>query len=503
MSVIEDAGIPRDAATRNLILATCSLATMLYAMTITIANVVLPQMQGTLSATQDQIAWVVTFNIVATAVATPMTGWLAGRFGRRRVMLTAISMFTLASIMCGTAGTLEILVVYRVIQGVFGAPLVPLSQAIILDTFPKRQHGFVTALWGVGVVIGPIIGPTVGGYIAEALSWRWVFYMIGPLGVLALLGAWAFIRDREKPAATRLDWTGFLTLSVAIMALQFMLDRGERNDWFESAETIVEATVAAIALYLFIVHSATARAPFLNPRLLLDRNYALGMFFVFIFGMLNFTPMVLFPPLLQDLRDYPDSVIGLLLAMRGIGNLASFFAAVWLTKIDARIALAVGFLSQAIASWAVAQFDINLTTWGVAWTSGLQGFGVGMTWVPLTVITFSTLNPRYLAEGTAVFHLLRNFGSSVYISVCVAVVLRTSKVSYAGIVESVSPFNKALQFPWVMGLWETQSLHGLAAVSGEAQRQAAMIGYINAFYLVALTGFAAVPLLLLVRIRKE
>ena len=494
---------PTSALRRAMVLATVSLATMLYAMTITVANVVLPQMQGTLSVTQDQIAWTVTFNILATAVATPLTGWLIGRLGRRRLMLYAVLGFTASSILCGMASSLETLVAYRVAQGVFGAPLVPLSQTIILDTFPRRQHGLVTAIWGVGVVVGPIIGPTAGGFIAEAYNWRWVFFMIVPFGMLTLLGAFAFIVDGADDRRRALDWTGFLALSVAIAAFQLFLDRGERSDWFESPEIVAEAVIAAVCVYLFVAHSLTAEKPFLNPRMLGDRNFTLGIIFALIFGMLNFTPMVLFPSLLQKLRGYPDDVIGLLLAARGLGNMASFLIVVQATKLSPRIALAFGFGLQALASWSVAQFDINLTTWGVAWTSALQGFGVGMTWVPLTVITFSTLNQRYFADGTAVFHLLRNFGSSIFIAISVALVIRTTKINYATMTESISPFNKVLTLPSVRGGWDIESLTGLAQLSGEIQRQAAMIGNLNAFYMIAVTGFAALPLLLLVRMPKS
>jgi DHA2 family multidrug resistance protein len=495
------AGLSR--ARRILILVVASGCTMLNAMSVTIANVVLPQMQGSLSATQDQIAWTVTFNLIATAVATPMTGWLTARFGRRRLMLASVLGFTVSTVACGLAGSLGVLVMWRILNGLTGAPLVPLSQAILLDTFPRHQHGLVTALWGIGVVIGPIIGPSFGGVIAEALSWRWVFFMVGPFGVLAFIGAYLAFAERPADRRTRLDWTGFLVLSVAIVCFQLMLDRGERQDWFESPEIVIEAAVAAVCFYVFIVHSLSAKQPFLNPRLLLDRNYAIGITFVFIFGMLNFTPMVLFPPLLQNLRGYPDSVIGWLLAMRGIGNMLSFFTAVYITRFDPRIALGCGFGLQALSSLIVAQFDINLTTFDVAWTSMMQGYGVGMTWVPLTVIAFSTLEARHLPEGTAVFHLLRNFGSSIYISVCVALVLRTAKVSYAGMAERISPYNEALDYSSVLGGWNLDSLSGLAAVSREALRQASMIGYIDAFYLVAITGFAAMPLLLFVKMPKR
>ncbi len=503
MSITETTAETTTGLGRALVLATVSLCTLLYAMTITIANVVLPQMRGALSVTQEEIAWVVTFNIVATAVATPLTGWAAGRFGRFNLMFYAVLGFTLASILCGLADSLEQLVIYRVAQGAFGAPLVPLSQAIILDTFPKRQHSVATAVWGMGVVVGPIIGPTLGGYVAELQNWRWVFFMIVPFGVIALMGVWLFITDRRRIDPVRLDWTGFLTLSVAIAAFQIMLDRGERLDWFESGEIVIGAGVALAAFYLFVVHSLTAAQPFLSPRLLADRNFAVGLFLVLLFGMLNFTPMVLFPALLQELRGYPDSVIGLLLATRGLGNMLSFLVVIPLTRMSPRLALAIGFGAQAASGFAMAGFDINLTTWGVAWTSMLQGFGVGMTWVPLTIIAFATLNPRFVPEGTAVFHLLRNIGSSIFISLSVALVIRSTKTTYAGMTEHVSPFNELLSMPWVSGLWSADGAAGLAVLSGEIERQAAMIGYVNAFYAFAITGVIALPFIWLARLPRR
>lgn len=485
------------------ILVTLTAATALVAMTITVANTSLPQIQGSLSATQDQIALVVTFNLVATAVGTPATGWLAGRFGRRRVMIVGVSGFTASTLFCGLSASLGELMAWRIGQGLFGAPLIPLSQAIILASFPQRQHGMVTAVFGLGVCVGPIVALLGGGYLSELYNWRWVFFMMVPGGLACLFGVLYFVRGRDPAAEARLDWTGFLALSFAIAAFQFMLDRGERNDWFSSTEIVLEATVAAITFWVFLAHVLTADRPFLNPRLLLDRNYAVGLLLTLVFGALNFTPMTLLPPLLQNLQGYPDSVIGFLLSMRGVGTFLGFVVMMFANRTDPRPWLYVGFGVQAVAGWQMAQFDINVTTWEVAVSSLLQGVGVGLLWVPLTLITFRTLNPAFLPEGTAVFHLLRNMGSSVHISLSVALALRMTKVNYAGMTEHVSPYNEALLYPWTMGAFTTESARGLATLGREVQRQAAMIGYIDAFYFYAVTAAAALPLILLVRWRPR
>ena len=496
--------IAEDRATLRhwLILATVTLSSTLYGMSITIANIALPQLQGALGATQDQIAWTVTFNIVGTAVITPMTSWLTQRFGRRRLMLYSVAGFAISSILCGLATQLPELVVYRICQGAFGAPLVPLSQAIILEVFPRRQHSVATAVWGMGVVFGPVIGPTVGGYISEAYDWRWVFYIIGPFSLLAYLGSWLYIRDDRVDDTARLDWTGFISLSIALAALQLLLDRGNRLDWFDSTEVMIEAAVALICFHIFVAHILTAPKPYLNPWLLRDRNYALGVIMVFLYGMLNFTPMVLFPTMLQNLRGYPDSIVGLLLAVRGIGALLGNIVVVWINRIDPRIGLALGFAAQAGSCLFLAQFDINMTTTDVAWASAVQGFGVGLAWVPLTIIMFSNIEPKDLPEGASVLHLLRNIGSSIYISLTVTVIIRSTTTNYMDMSRAINPFNELLSFPDTMGRWDVGSVEGLARLSGEIERQASMIGYLNAFYLLALTGFLSIPLILLARRNK-
>ena len=487
---------------RALVLATCTGVTFLYAMTVTIANVSLPQMQGALSATPDQIAWVVTSNIVATAVMTPLAGWLTARFGRRRVCNVCVLGFGAASLGCGLADSLAELVLFRALQGGIGAPLVPLSQAIVLDTYPKQRHGVVIALFGMGSVLGPIVGPVAGGWLAEAYNWRWVFFMIVPFSLLVFVGTLAFIRDREAGSKVRLDWLGFLLLSTALASTQLMLDRGERADWFDSAEIVAWATLAGLALYSFIVHSATAERPFLDPRLLADRNFAIGIVLIFVFGMLNITPMTLLPPMLQGISGYPDSVIGFVLGARGLGTMVGFFLMVYASRLDPRAMIVLGFLLQAYAGWQLAHLDVNPSTADVFWPMALQGLGVGVLWVPITMVSFSTLPSGFLAEASAVFHMVRNIGSSIHISLSIALAVHMTRTSYAELAERVTPYSQSLLMPSASGAWNLEDARGLAAFSREIARQAAMIGYLDAFVFFIATSLVVLPLVLFIRVRR-
>ena len=485
-----------------MILTTVTTVTATVAMTVTIANVSLPQIQGSLSATQDQIAWIVTFNIVATAVCTPLTGWLASRFGQRRVVLVGLFVFTIATALCGIATGLDELVVYRVMQGAAGAPLIPLAQAIVLNSYPQERHGFATTMYGMGVVMGPSFAPTVGGYVSELYSWRWVFFMVIPVSTVCFIGAFIFVRDNVAAAKIRLDWTGLLALCAAIACLQLMLDRGERNDWFDSMEIMLEAAIVIGAIYVFVVHSMTTQKPFLSGALLRDRNFMLGLGITLIFGMLSFTPMVLFPTMLQDLQGYPDSVIGWLLGARAVGTLAGFGIMYFGSHLDPRIWLFFGFGFQVIAGFWMAHFHIDVPTWDVALVSAVQGLGTGLLWVPITLVTFATLAPALRPEGMASFHLLRNIGGSIHISLSVAVVLHTAKISYAGLTEFITPYREALTVPAIAGLWSTGSEKELMVLSGELGRQAAMVGYVNAFFLYGATGLLVFPMILFVRFKR-
>src|SRR3989440_3272544 len=284
---------------RILTLTTVVLASSLYGTALLTTSTILPQMQGAMSATQDEIAWAMTFNILATAIVTPMTGWLVARFGEKRVMVWSIGVFTLATLLCGMAQSLESLVFWRIIQGGTGAPVVPLSQTILLNTFPRRQHQMVLGLFGMAVAVAPVFGPILGGYLAEVYSWRWAFYMLVPVGVAALVGMQLTLRADTLAGKVRFDWTGFIALSVALAALQLVLARGVRLDWLDSTEIMIECVIAALAFYIFILHSLTTASPFLNLKLLTDRNYAVGLVLVTIYGLVNFTPMAVLAPVVQ------------------------------------------------------------------------------------------------------------------------------------------------------------------------------------------------------------
>jgi DHA2 family multidrug resistance protein len=490
-------------ARRVLILVMVVMGSTLYATTLLIASTLLPQMQGTMSATQDEIAWAMTFNILATAVATPMTGWLAARFGRRETMTWSVLMFTATTFLCGQADSLEALILWRVLQGALGAPVIPLSQTILLDAFPKRQQGLVTSIFGMAVVIGPVIGPTLGGMLSEIYSWRWAFYMIVPVGLVSFVGLRLTLVHDRPTGRTSLDWTGFLSLSVTIACVQLVLSRGLRLDWFDSYEIIIETFVAGIAFWVFLAHSLTARNPFLNLRLLLDRNYALGLVLVLAYGMLNFTPMVLLPPLLQQHAGFPDALIGEVIAARGVGATIGFFLAIFIGRLDPRIGIGGGFFLQAVSGWWLMQLDLNVDMATLVTNSLVQGIAIGVIWVPLTLATFANIPAISLAEATAVYHLLRNIGSSFFISICVTEIVRASGANYSRLVEMVNPFNRVLDLPWVMGGWDVESTTGLAKISREIVRQAAMLGYINAFGLYTLASALAVPLVMLVGRRAK
>lgn len=486
---------------RTFVLLTVSLCTMLYALTVTIVNVTLPQLQGALSATPDQVAWVVTLNLVATAIVTPMTGWLVGRFGRRPVMIWAVAGFALCSLLCATPTTLAPLLVYRIGQGAFGAPLVPLSQALIVATYPEKERAMAQSFFGMSVVVGPAIGPVIGGYLAEDYGWRWVFLLIVPLALSALVMVLAFIRDGDRKEDARLDWTGFLALSIAVTCLQLLMDRGERLDWFDSTEILLLTAAMGLSFYIFLAHSFTAERPFISPSLFLDSNFSIALLIVFVFGMLNFLPIVLLPPLLQNLAGYPDSLIGWLLAMRGFGLVLGFFIASRMGGLDPRIGLLIGMLLVAVSGVMLMDMNFDTSVRTLEWMGFIQGLGCSLMWVPLSMVAFASLKPERLPEASAIFHLLRNFGSSIFISISVMAVLRTAKTNRAEMVEHISPLNESLRFPDLADRFSLDSAESMASIAGEINRQAQLIGYLNAFLLYTAAAVITMPFLFFVRIK--
>jgi MFS transporter, DHA2 family, multidrug resistance protein len=483
---------------RGLITASIMLATVMQALDTTIANVALPHMQGALSATLDQVGWVLTSYIIAAAIMTPPTGFLAARFGRKRVFLAAVSGFTIASMLCGAATSLNEMVVFRLLQGAFGAGLVPLSQAVLLDTYPRERHASAMAMWGVGVMVGPILGPTLGGYLTEVYNWRWVFYINLPFGLLALLGILSFVPETVRDRGRPLDWFGFTLLSLAIGTLQLMLDRGQSQDWFTSGEIIIESVLSALFLYLFVVHMLTHRRPFLEPGLFRDRNFSIGLVFIFVVGIILLATLALLPPFLQNLMGYPVVTTGFVLAPRGVGTMIAMLLVGRLSgKVDPRAMILAGLCLTAVSLWEMSQFTLQVDAWSIVRTGVTQGLGLGFIFVPLSTITFATLRPQWRNEGTAMFSLMRNIGSSIGISVMVTLLARNTQANHALLSDQLTPFNSALQAAG--HAWAPDTLAGMLALNSEVTRQAAAIAYLSDFRMMMWVTLLALPLLALLR----
>jgi DHA2 family multidrug resistance protein len=501
MSAVASAGVAAHApAHRGPITVSVMLATIMQALDTTIANVALPHMQGSLGATYDQISWVLTSYIVAAAIVMPLTGFLSARFGRKRVFMASIVGFTITSMLCGAAMNLTQIVLFRLLQGVFGASLVPLSQAVLLDTYPRERHGPAMALWGLGVMVGPILGPTLGGWLTEYYDWRWVFYINLPFGLLAWFGLGLYVRETEIDATRRFDLMGFAMLSLGIGALQMMLDRGGTLDWFASTEIVVEAMLAGLGLYLFVAHIFTHEHPFIEPALFRDRNFSVGLLFIFVVGMILLTTMTLLPPFLQGLLGYPVVDVGLLLAPRGIGTMISMFVVGRLSgRVDARLQLVLGLLLASFSQWEMTQFDLDITGWDVVRTGIVQGLGLGFLFVPLSTIAFSTLAPRLRTEGTALFSLVRNIGMSIGVSVVITKLSSNVQANHAGLAQFIEPFSFALRQAAASGAVDPGTPLGLSLLDAEVTRQAATLAYLQDFRMMTWVTLAALPLVLLLR----
>ncbi len=485
---------------RGMITLSVMLATVMQVVDTTIVNVALPHMQGSMSATQEQISWVLTSYIVAAAIFTPLTGVLADRMGRKRLFAAAAVGFTLASMLCGAATSLTQLVIFRAIQGAVGASLVPLSQAVLLDSYPRERHGSAMALWGMGVMVGPILGPTLGGYLTEYYSWRWAFYINLPVGILAVLGIAAFVPEAKSERRHGFDFFGFALLSIAIGALQLMLDRGNSRDWFDSTEIVLEAATAGLAFYLFLSHMFTAEKPFIEPGLFADRNFVAGILLMFTVGVLLLATLALLPPFLQSLLGFPVITAGYVLAPRGIGTMAAMMVVGRLVgKVDVRLLVLTGLSLMAWSLHEMTLWNLDVGVADIVWTGVLQGVGLGFIFVPLSTIAFATLAPRYRNEGTAMFSLIRNIGSSVGISLVMTVLGHQIQSSHAGLSEAITPFRDAFRAPGLPQVWSWSSEIGRVALDAEVTRQAVTIAYLNDFRFMMYLSLLAIPLLLLLR----
>ncbi len=484
-----------------MITVSIMLANIMQGLDTTIVNVSLPHLQGSLSASQDQIAWVLTSYIVAAAVTMPLTGWLAGRFGIKYVFVVSVAGFTAASALCGAAASLEQLVLYRGLQGLCGAGLIPLSQATLLQINPPERHGHAMAVFGIGTIMGPIMGPLLGGWLTDDYNWRWCFYINLPVGALCLLGILIFIRPSRNVHREPFDFFGFAMLSLGIGALQLLLDRGQLKDWFYSSEIWIEATIAGLCFYLFIVHTATTgERSFLNKELLKSSNFVAGTILMFCVGAIMNSTLALVPTMLQHLMNYPVLTTGLVTAPRGIGTMiAMFLVARLINRVDNRLIILFGFLLTAVSMWQMSQFSLYMGTAPVIVSGMLQGFGLGCTFVPLNIIALSTLPRHILTQGTAIRSLMRNLGGSIGISVFEATLVGHTQVVHARLAEHVRPDNPLARAPYLAPSYSLGDPSGIAALNAEVTRQAAMVAYVNDFALIMLLALVALPLVLLLR----
>jgi MFS transporter, DHA2 family, multidrug resistance protein len=482
---------------RALMVVAIMLATLMQVVDTTIANVALPHMQGSLSASQEQIAWVLTSYMVAAAIATPTTGWMATMLGRKHLLLISIGGFTIASVLCATAVNVNQIVLYRILQGAFGAALIPMSQSTLLDAYPREKHGSAMAAWGVGLMVGPILGPPLGGWLTDHYSWHWVFLINIPIGILAFLGVAAAVPAGEHHKR-RFDMLGFLLVAVGVGALQLMLDRGQHNDWFGSTETWVEVVLAGLGLYLYWVHWRDAKHPFINLGLLRDRNYAAASLFIFVLGVVLFATMALLPPYLGTLMQYPVVDIGLLLMPRGLGTLAAMVVVGRLLGrgVDPRLPVLAGLLLTAYSLYLMSYFSADMPDGPIIWSGVVQGLGLGFIFVPVSTIAYSTLAPSARTEAASMYSLTRNIGASVGISIVMTLLVRSTTINRAEIASRITPFDDWHVLP---ALWNTHSSDGLIALNAEVSRQAAAIGYVNDFWLMMWLILATLPLLLLFR----
>ena len=487
---------------RRMITLSIMLATIMQTLDGTIANVALPHMQGTLSASQDQIAWVLTAYIVAAAIATPVTGWVVDRFGQRKVFLASVVGFTLASALCGLSGSLAQIVGARLLQGVFGAALVPMSQLVLMDINPPARQGSAMAVWGMGVMVGPILGPTLGGWLTDSYSWRWVFFINIPVGALATYGIWRYIPATPPTRRMQFDLFGFASLSLFVGALQILLDRGQQNDWFASTETWIEALAMVIALTYFVAHTALTRADksFFDYRLLNNGNYVGGLLFIFIVGLVLYATRALTPTMLENLMGYPVATTGLVTAPSGLGTmLAMLVAGRLIGRVDVRLTLLAGFGVSAFALWQMTRYTLVLSEADVIWPGVLQGIGVGLVFVPLSAATFATLSPAMRAQGTAIYSLVRNVGSSIGISLVQTVLERNTVAVHASMVEGITYANPAWHDMAVVQAFDPSRTGGAAALDTLVLQQSSMIAYVNDFRLMLYLTLAVIPLLIILR----
>lgn len=461
------------------------MGTFMQVLDTTIANVALPYMQGSLQASRDQITWVLTSYIVASAIMTAPVGWIASRFGRKNYFIVSMAGFTITSALCGAAMSLPQMIVFRLLQGVFGAALSPLSQAVVMDRYPPEQRGNIMALWGMVVMVGPIMGPTLGGYLTDNYTWRWVFYVNVPVGILAIIGLIFFLTPDKRDKLLNFDWTGFGFFAVAIGALQFMLDRGTTKDWFSSSEIVIEAILAGMGAYLFIVHFFTAKRTFIPHGLLKDRNYVSAVTLTFFIGLLMLATTALLPPYLQNLGGYTVLDTGLMLAPRGIGTMLTMLVIGRVVmKIDVRLPMAIGCSLLTWSLWEMSTWTPSVTPFTLGAITFMQGIGMGLVFIPSNIMAFATLPAELRTDASAMINLTRNVGSALGVSITTTVLANTIQTVHATLATHASPFNRALDTNAQGIMWNPHLPFGLTFLNGVIEWNALVVAYSDVFYLM-------------------
>ncbi|NNM78360.1 DHA2 family efflux MFS transporter permease subunit [Sphingomonas sp. ID1715] len=484
---------------KTLLTIAVMMATVMQILDTTIANVALPHMQTALGATADTITWVLTSYIVASAIAIPITGWLSDRVGSRNLFLAAVAGFVLASMLCGTATSLEEMVAFRVLQGISAAFINPLSQTVMMDINPPSKQVRAMTIWGQGIIIGPILGPVLGGWLTDNFDWRWCFYVNVPFGIVTLAVMWALLP--AKPLRPRrFDLFGFSLLALAVASFQIMLDRGQQADWFDSWEIRIEAAIALGAAWMFGVHMFTGKAPMFERALLTNRNMATGLFFMVVIGVIMFATMALLPPMLQRIWNYSVVDAGALLAPRGVGVLVTMTVAGKLMgKVDPRWLVGTGMTLAALSLWEMTSWSLGMDRTWIIISGALQGLGMGLVFLPLNLTAFGTLDPKYRTDGASLLNLFRSIGASAGISVVTTFLGRNLQTSHSDIAGNVTSFNLPAMDPSQAQRLGTFGDTALAMLDAEVNRQALMIAYLDDFKLMAIVTLCAVPLVLLLR----
>jgi DHA2 family multidrug resistance protein len=483
----------------GIVMIAVMMAVLLQVLDTTIANVALPHMMASMSATRETINWVLTSYIVASAIAIPITGWLADRIGRRRLFILSVVAFTIASMLCAMAQNLPEMVAFRAIQGVSGAFLVPIAQAVMFDINPPQNHPRAMAMFGMGVMIGPILGPVLGGWLTDNFNWRWVFLVNLPVGVICTLMLLRYM-PRSELVKRRFDLFGFALLALALGCLQLMLDRGQQLDWFDSWEIRIEAGLCVACAWMFVVQLATARQPLFNPRMFADRNFAFALFFMVVTGVLLLAGLALLPPLLQSLFGYSVLDSGFLTAPRGIGTLISMMLAGRLTgKVDSRLLIFAGIGLLGLSLWQMSGFTLVMGSREIVVSGIVQGFGLGFIFVPLQALAFASLPPSYRTTGASLLNLARNIGGSVGISMVTLLLARNIQVSHADLASHITPYSMPLADPAIAERLGRFGDSAAAMLDLEINRQALMIAYIDDFHAMMLVTLAAMPLVWLLR----